>query len=158
MTAKLFQELEILGQQYRVYAVSDGSVSSCELRPIRADGTEEDWGHASSLLDDHSYDYYAGDSLFRRAVDTAKEIAQKIGAAFSRRTWIEGQLERIERNDDWRDHLNGQPIYNGDLLELETLEGWVSVQYESHRRVVSLAFDDGSIRNLEAGMRFRWTH
>ena len=98
------RDLEIQGVPYAVYSVDDGVRTHVELRPLSSDGHDEPYGHASSLLDDHEYDYYAGDGLFQAAVDTAKTIAREIGAAYAQRTWLTGklgahhQLRRVARS------------------------------------------------------------
>jgi hypothetical protein len=156
MTQEHLHDLEINGFQYRAYIVI-GKESYVELRPYE-DGREVSWGHASSLLDDHEYEYWAGGELFQKAVDTAKQIAARIGAAFVARTWTEGILERqthrTSDGSDWRDYLNGKPVHNGDLLELETLTGWRVVRYESHKREVTL-FGERTYQH-QVGMKLRW--
>jgi hypothetical protein len=156
MTQEQLHDLEIDGFNYRAYIII-GKESYVELRPLE-DGTEKDWGHASSLLDDHDYDYWAGDELFQKAVDTAKEIAARVGAAFAPRTWTMGKLERQTFNTsdgpDWRDYLNGKPISNGELLELETLQGWQVVRYESHQKDVTLF--GARAYPYQKGMKLRW--
>jgi beta-galactosidase beta subunit len=68
-----------------------------------------------------------------------------------------GRVERRESYTDWRDYLFETPIHNGEFLEVK-LEGvWVTVRYESHRRAAYLVLPDGSTRDLEADMVFRWT-
>ena len=127
-----------------------------ELRPPTSNGLDEPYGHASSLLDDHEYDYYAGDGLFQAAVDTAKTIARDIGADFSQRMWLTGKLERVTDFAGWRDHLNGKPISNGEQLQwLDESGHWCWARYETGRETVFLHLERGILEH-SPGMTLRW--
>jgi hypothetical protein len=150
------RDLHVNGVSYAAFLIEQGSREHVELRPLDDSGNEEPYGHASSLLDDHDFDYYAGDGLFQAAVDTAKVIASEIGAEYTRRSWLTGKLERIETPLSWRDHLNGKPISNGDQLQLLDERGeWRWARYETARGTVYLHLEN-SVLEHSPGMTLRW--
>ena len=73
---------------------------------------------------------------------------------------LERRVTSSEFGDDWRDVLDGTDVHAGDVLELETPEGWVLVRYELFRTQTSrghVTLTDGErVWPLEPGMRFRW--
>ncbi len=60
---------------------------------------------------------------------------------------------------DWRDHLDGEPIHNGNMLEWWTGTGWQLVRYESAGRAKAFIVidDEDTTQTLDRDiMRFRW--
>jgi hypothetical protein len=73
---------------------------------------------------------------------------------------LERRVVSTKFGDDWRDVLDGVDVHAGDLLELETPNGWRCVRYESSpgpngKGYVTL-YEGERWRKLEAGMKFRW--
>jgi hypothetical protein len=65
-----------------------------------------------------------------------------------------------ESTDDWRDHGNGDPIHNGEVLELWTGTNWQRVHYEHAGRANAfLVMEDDTTHMLDrASMWFWWPH
>ena len=93
-------------------------------------------------------------------VDLLEETSFSSITVLPVRVHLERRVVQTEFGDDWRDVLDGVDVHAGDVLELETPEGWVRVRYESGRGpngkgYVSL-YQGEQGRKLEPGMRFRW--
>jgi hypothetical protein len=67
-----------------------------------------------------------------------------------------GMIYRQEERFDWRDHLLGEPIHNGDFLKLSVDGDWVRVRYETHGRQAYVVFQDGSKQDITDAMIFYW--
>jgi hypothetical protein len=59
---------------------------------------------------------------------------------------------------DWRDHLDGEPIHNGNMLEWWTGTGWQTMRYESVGRANAfLVMEDDATQTVDrATMWFHW--
>ena len=74
---------------------------------------------------------------------------------------LERRLIESDLGEDWRDSLDGKDVSNGDFLELETIDGWITVRYETGHTANGLkgqVWLEGQdwTKALEPGMRFRW--
>ncbi len=63
-----------------------------------------------------------------------------------------------ESTNDWRDHGDSEPIYNGNMLEWWTGTGWQLVGYQSAGRATAfLVLEDDTTHMLDHATRwFRW--
>jgi hypothetical protein len=157
--ATQLRTMTVLDAPYAVVLIGAGAGAHVELRPLDPEGREDPYGHASSLLDDHAYDYWAGGDVFRAAVDTAKLVARETGARWTPRTWLHGKLERLETaSGDWRDCLDGRPVANGEHLQLRRDDGrWIWVRYETHLRTPYFVFDGERTLGYTGLETLRWS-
>ncbi len=98
---------------YHASLVLDGKTSSVKLRALDEHGEIE-----PDIPDDPAFDFCQGNPVSEGAVLEAKRSALETEARHAARTSDERQLERITPQTPFgpqlRDHLDGQPVFNGE--------------------------------------------